>query len=78
MKVANIDREIVYNFWTTRGISIKFSGKMWLMVVLKATKKQGFFLSLEETFFEKPQGNALWRHHAAVLKLRTKRAVKMK
>ena len=32
MKIANIDREILPNFWTTWGISMKFSGKMWLMI----------------------------------------------
>ena len=26
------------------------------MIILKVTKKQGFTLSLEDTFFEKPQG----------------------
>ena len=26
------------------------------MIILKVTKKQGFILSLEDTFFEKPQG----------------------
>ena len=35
---------------------MKFSGKMWLMIVLKVTKNQGFTLSLENTFLEKPQG----------------------
>ena len=35
---------------------MKFSGKMCLMIILKATKNQGFTLSLEDTFFEKPQG----------------------
>ena len=36
---------------------MKFSGKMWLMVILKVTeKKQGFTLFLQNTFFEKPQG----------------------
>ena len=35
---------------------MKFSGKMWLMITLKVTKKQGFILSLEDTFLEKPQG----------------------
>ena len=35
---------------------MKFSGKMCLMIILKVTKKQGFTLSLEDTFFEKPQG----------------------
>ena len=35
MKIANIDREIFHNFWTTWGVSMKFSGKMWLMIKLK-------------------------------------------
>ena len=35
---------------------MKFSGKMCLMIILKVTKNQGFTLSLEDTFFEKPQG----------------------
>ena len=35
---------------------MKFSGMMYLMIILKVTKKQGFNLSLEDTFFEKPQG----------------------
>ena len=56
MKIANIDKEIFHNFWTTSGISMKFSGKMWLMIILKVTKNQGLTLSLENTFLEKPQG----------------------
>ena len=55
MKIANIDREILHNFWTTWRISKKSSGKMWLMIIKKVTKNQGFTLSLEDTFFEKPQ-----------------------
>ena len=55
MKIANIDREIIRIFWTTWGISMKFSGKMWLMIILKVTKTQLFTLSLEDTFFGKPQ-----------------------
>ena len=43
---------------------MKFSGKMWLMIILKFTKKQGFNISLENTFLEKPQaplvGGGLW------------------
>ena len=35
---------------------MKFSGKMCLKIILKVIKNQGFTLSLEETFFEKPQG----------------------
>ena len=56
MKIANIDKEILHIFWTTWGCSMKFSGKMWLMIMLKITKNQGFTLSLEDTVFEKPQG----------------------
>ena len=32
-------------------------GKMGLMIALTVTKNQGFTLSLEDTFFEKPQGD---------------------
>ena len=53
MKIADIDREILHNSKTTRGISIKYSGKMQLMIILKVTKNQGFTLSLEDTFFGK-------------------------
>ena len=53
MKIANVDREILRIFWTTWGIPMKFSGKMWLMITLKLTKNQGFALSLEDTIFEK-------------------------
>ena len=34
---------------------MKFSGKMYFKLILKVTKKQGFTLSLEDTFFEKSQ-----------------------
>ena len=56
MKIANTNREILQNFWTTWVISMKFSGMMWLMIISKVTKKQSFTLSLEDTFFDKPQG----------------------
>ena len=35
---------------------MKFSGNMYLKIILKVTKNQGFNVSLEDTFFEKPQG----------------------
>ena len=35
---------------------MKFSGKMCLKIILKVTKNQSFFLSLEDTLFKKPQG----------------------
>ena len=34
---------------------MKFSGKMWLMVILKLTRNQGVALLLEDTEMEKPQ-----------------------
>ena len=34
---------------------MKFSGMMCLMIILKVTKNQGLTLSLEDTFFKKPQ-----------------------
>ena len=37
---------------------MKFSRKMCLMIILKVTKNQGFTLSLEVTFFEKPHGGS--------------------
>ena len=59
MKIANIDREFLHIFWATWGISMKFSEKMWIMIILKVTKNQGFSLSLEDTFFKKLQGAVL-------------------
>ena len=35
---------------------MKFSGKMCFKIILKVTKNQGFTLSLEDNFFEKPKG----------------------
>ena len=52
MKIANIDTEILHNFWKTWGISIEFLEKMWFMIILKVTKDQGFTLALKDTFFE--------------------------
>ena len=45
---------------TTWGVSMKFSGKLWLLIILKVTKNQCFTLSLEETFFKKPQRGSNW------------------
>ena len=38
---------------------MEFSGKMYLMTILKVTKNQGLTFSLEDTFFEKPQGGGV-------------------
>ena len=43
--------------WTTWWISMKFSEKMWLMIIIKVAKKQGFTVSLESTFFKKQHGD---------------------
>ena len=56
MKIANIDTEDIHISWTTSGISMKFLGKMLLLIILKLTKKQVFIIFLEDTFLEKPQG----------------------
>ena len=34
---------------------MKFSGKMCFKTILKVTKNQGSTLSIEDTFFKKPQ-----------------------
>ena len=34
---------------------MKFSGKLWLAIVLKVTKNVGFTFPLENTFLEKPR-----------------------
>ena len=67
MKIANTDREILHNFWTTWGISMKFWGKMCLMIILKVTKKQSFTFSLEDTFIEKQQGGQIASSHPPTL-----------
>ena len=35
---------------------MNFLEKMYLKIILKVIKNQGFTLFLEDTFFEKPQG----------------------
>ena len=68
MKMVNIDAENLDIIWTNWGISIKFSGKMWLMVMLRVTKNQSFTLSLDDTFLEKPQ----WGQTDSCSRLRVK------
>ena len=53
MKIVNIDKENVHSLRTTWGISMKFSGKMCLMIILKVTKCQGFTLSVENAGLKK-------------------------
>ena len=56
MKMFNIEVEDLYISWMTWGISVEFSGKIWLIITLKVTKNQGFTLSLENKFWKKTTG----------------------
>ena len=53
-KIINIDGENFHIFWMTWRILMKFSGKMWRMIILKVTKNQGFTLSLERECLTPP------------------------
>ena len=57
MKIVNIDGENLHIFQTTRGVSMKFSVKVCLMIILKVMKNQGFTFRLDNAVLEKPQ----WR-----------------
>ena len=48
MKIVNIEGENLPISWTTWGMSMKFSGKTWLMIILKVTKNKGFTPSIED------------------------------
>ena len=54
MKFANIDEENLHIFQTIWGTSMKFSGKMCLIIILKVTEKYGFTPSLDKTVLIKP------------------------
>ena len=47
IKIVNTGEENLHIFRTTSGISIKYLGKLCLMIILKVTKNQGFMPSLE-------------------------------
>ena len=42
VKTVNIEGKNLYIFLINWVISMKFSGRMWLMIILKVTKKAGF------------------------------------
>ena len=69
---VNIDGENLPIFWTTWGILITFSGKIWLMIILKKQKqkKQGLILSLKNTILEKPEGKCQ-TEHPSLLRVKT-------
>ena len=52
MKLVNIDEGNLHNFRTTRGISMKFSGKMRLMTISKVAKIRTLPLSRKQSFVE--------------------------
>ena len=58
VELPNIDREreSLCIAWTTRRVSMNFSGKMWLIIIAKVCKSQGFTLSLEGKFLKRLQG----------------------
>ena len=58
ISIVNIEEETLHVFWTTWGIQMKRSGKMWLMIILKFTKNHSFTISQENTFFKKQQGGS--------------------
>ena len=39
MKIVNIEGQNLHIIWTTWGISMNFSGNMWLMIMLKVNRK---------------------------------------
>ena len=55
MRIGNIYGGNILVFWAT-WISMKFSGRMWLMIKLKSTKNQGFTIYPKYVFLEKPEG----------------------
>ena len=57
---TNIKEENYHIFWATWGISMTFSEKMWLMIILKVTKELGFTISIEKTFLGKQQVGLNW------------------
>ena len=54
VNVVNIEEENLHIFWTSWEIPMKFSGKMWLMIILKVTKEQISTHSPKNIFLEEP------------------------
>ena len=54
--MVNLNKPELFEGSFPRGITMKFSGETWCMIILKVTKKPTCTLSLENTFLEKPQG----------------------
>ena len=56
MTMVNIE-ENLHIFWTSWGISVKFSGKMWLIIL--SHKKPGFHPFSEKHIFGKTTGGGV-------------------
>ena len=54
MKIVNTEEKHLHIFPTTWEISMKFSGKICLMII-SSHKKQGFAPSIENTVLQKPK-----------------------
>ena len=54
VNVVNIEEENLHIFWTSWEIPLKFSGKTWLMIILKVTKEQISTNSPKNIFLEEP------------------------
>ena len=56
MKIVNIDGESLHIYWTTWGILMKSSREIWLMIILKITKKPGLHPLSRRCIFGKTTG----------------------
>ena len=54
--LCSVDRENLHIFRKTWGVSKKISENLWVMIIIKVTKLQGFTLSLLDKFLKNPQG----------------------
>ena len=64
-KIVNIEGENLHIFWTTWGISMMLSGKMWFIIILKITKR----LKKTTTGFHPFSGKYVFEKTAGVVKL---------
>ena len=44
MKIVNIEKQNLHILWMTWEISMRYSGQMWLIIILNVKKSQGFTL----------------------------------
>ena len=68
-KIVNIEEENLRVFWTCRGISMKFSRKMWLNDNIKSHEKPGLHPFSEKHMFGKTTGEGRGQFDPAFLGL---------